>query len=130
MKYINRLIKSQEGKLLNLLNFEVQSDGFCRGTEKIVKDDVVKFHSWNHDYGSSKDYVDDYISFNDFEVVSCLFDINRDDYTLILREYLSSLFGEQYKSDLKNYLNKKKEEINNKAIKNMNKIDKEIEMIK
>lgn len=126
MKYINKLTKKQESLLLKKLSFRMRDNGFLRGSEKIINNDSIAFHTWDHNYRNPIDYDEDCMYIGDFEV-KCHFceDLN----TVILRKYLYSIFGEEYKNDLCVFLNKKQEAVYESAAKAAKRIEEEIKSL-
>ena len=68
--YIDSLSKKDEKILLEKFGYNPYSNDFRKGHETYYKDGYKVYHTWDHDYSSSKDYDDDFIYVNDYEVKS------------------------------------------------------------
>lgn len=66
--FIDRLTKEEMDNLLDQLSFKPYCDGFRKGTHSYSEDGYKVYHTWDHDYSSSKDYDDEYMCISDFDV--------------------------------------------------------------
>ncbi len=71
VKFLKKLTKDQLEDLACELGLPYRTNGFrCGFSVKILKNiGMVQGESWDHDYSSSADYDDEYITFNDHEVL-------------------------------------------------------------
>ena len=68
--YIDQLSEKEEKLLLDALYYSPYQNGFRTGNETYYENGYKVFHSFDHDYSSSKDYDDTYIYISDFDLKS------------------------------------------------------------
>ena len=122
MKYINRLTAEQESEMLKLFKFHMFKHSYSIGSEKYYEDadDCLVYHNWIAD-----DFLmgHEFLNISDFEI--------KDQYhskedTFILRKFLYGIFKEEYKTDLKRYLELKRISAEQNANEARNKIKLEL----
>ena len=126
IKYLKKLDAYQERELLIKMKFPVYP-GFIIGsqshwgTEKRVGEKLIRYQSWYNNGFKTENH--NYL-LSDFAVINSKDD---DENTKILRKYLYSIFGEEYKKDLKAHLNKRTHRMIENAKKQAEKVEKEID---
>lgn len=104
--FIDRLTKEEMGDLLDEFGFQPYSDSFRKGTHCYSEAGYKVYHTWNHDYISSKDYDDEYIYISDFDVKYCWGDKAENNKTLY--SFMFNKFGEEWADKAIKYLTYKK----------------------
>lgn len=103
--YIDQLTKEEENILTRKLGYSPYGDGFRRGEEIYHSEGYKIYHSWNHDYMSSKDYDDTYLCISDYDV-KCSY--NRQERLNTLFSFMYDKFGEEWANKAEKYLTGKK----------------------
>ena len=103
-KHIDQLSESEEILLLQKLEYSPYNDGFRRGSESYHSEGYKIYHSFNHNYSSSKDYDDVYLCVSDYDVRS----FNRQEKLKILYSFMYDKFGEEWAYKAIKYLTGKK----------------------
>ena len=93
-EFIDRLTKEEMGDLLNKFGFQPYGNGFRKGTQISTREGYKSYHTWNHDYYSSKDYDDEYIYISDFDVKYWWGDKDRNNKTLW--NFMFNKFGKEW----------------------------------
>ena len=105
MKFVNNLTKEQESELLDRLGFIMYGNDIrLMGSEKIVEEESITYHTWDHNFEYLKDFENNYLKVNDFEVFRNG-KMNKKD-SNILRYFLYETFGKKYESSLNKYCKK------------------------
>ena len=91
-KYIDQLSENEEILLLQKLEYSPYNDGFRRGAESYHSEGYKIYHSFNHNYNSSKDYDDVYLCVSDYDVKS----YNRQEKLKTLYTFMYDKFGEEW----------------------------------
>lgn len=106
--YIDQLSAEEEKALLASLHYNPRSNGFRTGHQTYYQNGYKVYHTWDHDYSSSKDYDDEFIFVSDFDVRS---DLGRNaKYVSILFSFMYNKFHSQWAEDaIKYYKNRAKE---------------------
>ena len=103
--FVDRLTKEDENKLLKELRFYCFGDGDFKGTNITKSGGYKVYYTWNHDYSSSKDYVDEYIYISDFDVKTCY---DKEFACNALWNFMFNRFGEEWANEaIKHFGNKK-----------------------
>lgn len=103
-KYIDLLSDNEENLLLHKLDYSPYNEGFRRGNETYHSEGYKIYHSFNHDYSSSKDYDDTYLLVSDYDV-KCP---NRKEKLKVLYCFMFDKFGEEWAQKAIKYLTGKK----------------------
>lgn len=103
--YIDQLTKDEENLLKSQLGFSSFRDGFRKGEKIYYAGGYKIYYSYNHDYMSSADYVDDYLAVSDYNV-KCVGDRQTNLQTLFA--FMYDKFGEEWANKAVKYLSGKK----------------------
>ena len=104
INYLLKLNSQERHQLLSSLGFEYFS-GFRKGNSVSFSNNELFASSWDHNFEKVDDFCDIRMRLNDFKLLSGFNDPNKD----LQRLYYSFMvkkFGEKYKKDCKNYLEK------------------------
>ena len=103
--FVDKLTKEEENKLLKDLRFYYCGDGDFRGTSITKRDGYKVYHTGDHNYSSSKDYIDEYIYISDFDVKTYY---DKEFACNALWNFMFNRFGEEWASEAIKYFTNKK----------------------
>ena len=103
--FIDLLSDADEKTLRKKLGYSPYGNGFRRGDEIYYSEGYKVYHSWDHDYMSSKDYDDTYLFISDYDVRGCF---NRQEGLKILFSFMYNKFDKKWANKAIKYLTSKK----------------------
>lgn len=103
-KFIDLLSESEEKKLTRKLGYTPYGNGFRQGQETYHSEGYKIYHTWDHDYMSSKDYDDEYLFISDYDV-RCS---HRQEGLKILFSFMYNRFGDEWANKAIKHLTGKK----------------------
>ena len=122
--FIDLLSEPEEKILTRKLGYSPYGDGFRRGEEIYHTEGYKIYHSWNHDYMSSKDYDDTYLCISDYDV-KCSY--NRQERLNSLFSFMYDKYGNEWATKAIAYLTGKKAKRSTQYIQSLVNQSKEFE---
>ena len=113
--YIDQLTEKEEKLLLKKLEFIQHSKELGKGNETHHSEGYKVYHTWNHNYYSSKDYVDNYLYISDYDIICH----NRSENLKTFFTFMFNKFGEEWANEAIKYLSDKKAKKCVKFIENL-----------